>query len=782
VGPSRRKGKDDQGDERGPQGMSRPFHIENYTGEENGSAKMFAVPRIYGSMRSIAAWILVGSLWGVPAPIDAHAGEEPDFLERFAATYRFRLGQPAAIRVAPDAGAVLFLRSGPRSFNRDLYEMELDGGRERLLVTATDLLGEDSAELSAAEKARRERMRLVALGISSYELSPDGSQILVPLSGRLFLVSRADLSNRELTGSAGYAIDAHFSPDGKMVSCVRDGEIFVLDLASGRERQLTRDAGEGVTHGLAEFVAQEEMRRYRGYWWSPDSTQIAYQRTDTRALEQFYIADAAHPDKPPNSWPYPRPGKVNADVQLGVIAIGGGETTWVDWDHDRYEYLAVVRWSADAPLTILVQNRRQTEERLLSVDTASGKTSTLLVERDAAWINLHHAMPYWLPGGDRFLWISERGGMPQLELRRRDGTRVRALHGADLGLRRFELYLADSDAVVVRAGGDPTKSQLFSVSVGRDAKIVPLSGEDNVDGVVSEGDGPLFVYRSAAADRMERYLVAGAAGALDTQLRSAAEPPELVPRLEFVEVGEQPKFHAVLVRPTSFDPEQRYPVIVHVYGGPGAQMVRRDAGSYLLDQWFADQGYIVVAIDGRGTPARGRDWERSTKGDLIELPLADQVTALRALGARYPELDLGRVGIHGWSFGGYFSAMAVLRRPDVFHVAVAGAPVVTWEDYDTHYTERYMDLPQRNPTGYASASVLTHADRLERPLLLIHGTADDNVYFMHSLRLADALLRSGKTFEFLPLPGFTHMVPDPEVSQRMYRRILAMFDEHLGQH
>jgi dipeptidyl-peptidase-4 len=220
-------------------------------------------------------------------------------------------------------------------------------------------------------------------------------------------------------------------------------------------------------------------------------------------------------------------------------------------------------------------------------------------------------------------------------------------------------------------------------------------------------------------------------------------------------------------------------VIVSVYGGPLTVTVTRSRSNYLLDQWLANRGFIVVQLDGRGTPYRGREWERVIKGNLIDIPLADQVEGLRALGAAHPELDLSRVGIYGWSFGAYVSAMAVMRRPDVFRAGVAGAPVSEWRDYDTHYTERYMDLPQSNRRGYEAASVLTYADRLERPLLLVHGTDDDNVYFTHSLKLCDALFRAGKQFEFLPLPGFTHMVPDPNVRRRLEDRIATFFEEHL---
>jgi dipeptidyl-peptidase-4 len=234
------------------------------------------------------------------------------------------------------------------------------------------------------------------------------------------------------------------------------------------------------------------------------------------------------------------------------------------------------------------------------------------------------------------------------------------------------------------------------------------------------------------------------------------------------------------VRPADYRPGTAYPVIVSVYGGPHSQQVTQAGRNYLLEQWLADHGFMVVSIDGRGTPARGRAWERALKGNLIDSPLADQVEALHALGASHPELDLTRVGIYGWSFGGYFAAMATLRRPDVFRAGVAGAPVTDWRDYDTHYTERYMDLPDSNAEGYRAASTLTYADRLERPLLIAHGTADDNVFFLNSMKLCDALFRAGKPFEFLPLTGFTHMVPDPLVTARLYQRIAEFLEDHVA--
>jgi dipeptidyl-peptidase-4 len=676
---------------------------------------------------------------------------------------------------------VLFLRSGPRSFVRDLYQLDVETGRERVVVTAEALLGGVEERLSPEEAARRERMRKVARGIADYRLSEDGRRLLVPLSGRLFVVERADGSFRELTSDAGYAIDPRFSPDGSRVACVRDGDLYVTEVATGVERRLTRGDAETRTHGLAEFVAQEEMRRYRGFWWSPDSKQLAYQATDTTGLETMRIPDPLRPQREPERWPYPRPGMANARVRLGLIPAQGGETTWVEWDHDRYEYLAAVAWPESGPLTLLVQNRRQTEERLLAVNRDDGSTRTLLVERDAAWLALHPGMPRWLPDGRGFLWITERDGAPQIELRSADGSLAHTLTSTDLGLQRFEHLLAERGELIVRASADPTQSHLYRVPLdparGRPVRLTRGSG---VHEVVSRSRAATFVVASSTLDGDATGLTVHAGvDAGKSRLRSLAETPNVEPRIELTTVGDRPGFHAVILRPHDFVAEGRYPVLVHVYGGPGSQRVRADPRRYLLDQWFANRGYVVVSVDGRGTPHRGRAWERAVKHDLIRVPLEDQVSALQALGAAHPEMDLSRVGIFGWSFGGYVSAMAVMRHPEVFHAAVAGAPVVDWRDYDTHYTERYMDLPANNPDGYLAASVLTYVDRLSRPLLVIHGTSDDNVYFLHSLKLIDALFRAGRPFEFLPLPGFTHRVTDPLVTERLYTRILDHFDRHL---
>ena len=707
---------------------------------------------------------------------------DPAFLEQYAATRRFSAGWPGAFRVVPDGSAVLFLRSQPRSFVQDLYEFDAATGQERRLLTAEQILQGAEEHLSPEEKARRERMRVSARGIASYQVSKDGTRILVPLSGRLFVIERATGVVTELEGEAGYPIDPRMSPDGRFVSCVRDGDVYLSEIASRSERRLTTGATTTVSHGTAEFVAQEEMDRREGYWWSPDSTRLVVQATDTMGMESMHIMDAMHPERPPQSWAYPRPGKANAFVSLNLISRDGGAETSIHWDAQRYPYLASVHWEDASPLTILVQNREQTEEVLLQVDVDTGSTSPLLVEKDDTWINLDPPMPQWLADGSAFLWTTERDGAPVLELRSHDGSLIRPLTKSTFGLNGF-VHLDDEAKTVYVAGGyDPTQTQVYRVPLdGGPGDPERLTTEPGTHSFGFGKGHKVFVHSASTLAGKRSVVIRHVDGRSLGSPRSVAEEPPFVPTLELLTVrAEANTFHSAVVRPRNFESSRRYPVIVSVYGGPSSQTVRAAPLSYLLDQWIADHGFIVVSIDGRGTPSRGRIWERAIKGNVIDVPLADQVAGLQALGRKYPELDLNRVGIYGWSFGGYFAAMAVMRRPDVFDVGVAGAPVCDWLDYDTHYTERYMGMPDQNPDGYKAASVLTYCKDLQRPLLIVHGTADDNVYFMHTLKMSHELFRAGRPHELLALSDFTHMVADPVVTRRLYERIVGFLSSHLN--
>lgn len=718
---------------------------------------------------------------GCAAPIeDPFQSIDTTFIRDYAETRGFSSGRPLRVQITPDGDAILFLRSGPRDVIRNLYEMNAETGQVQCLARVDDLLNGKKESLSPEERARRERMRESGRGLTWYRMSRDGEKMLIGLSGRLYVVDRADGAITELPDNdAGPARDARFSPDARYVSCIRGYDLYIFDWQQGVERRITTGGTRDLSHGVAEFVAQEEMGRRSGYWWSADSQSLAYEEADQSGVEMLYIADATHPERKPQGWRYPRAGTPNAKVRLGIVSVEGGETTWVDWDRKHFEYLAAVHWGADAPLTIYVQSRNQKEAVLYRVDPKTGATTELVRETDPAWINIDADMPRWIKGSDEFLWTSEREGQRRLELHTGDGTRIKIL---TLGSARLYGVVAvdhERREIIVSGATQPTETHLFRLSLDRGDIAALSEGSGSHAGVFSRNCN-VWVHTASMKDGAFRQTIRGRDVTARGQLPSVAESPPFTPQLECttVETGGR-AYHAAIIRPQEYKPGTKMPVIVYVYGGPGTTVVHASARSYFRQQWLADQGFIVVMADGRGTPRRGRAWERVTTRNLIDAPLEDQAAVIQALGQKYPELDLTRVGIYGWSFGGYFSAMATTRRPDVFHAGVAGAPVIDWRDYDTHYTERYMDTPQDNPMGYEICNVMSYADLLVRPLLLIHGTTDDNVYFTHTLKMHAALFKAGRPSELLVLPGFTHMVPDPHVSMRLYERIARFFRKNL---
>jgi dipeptidyl-peptidase-4 len=700
----------------------------------------------------------------VPPPQDA----DLQFLRDLAQTRSYRLGKPTSATPLPDGSQVLFLRAEARKPQMRLYSFDVASGAIRELITPEQVTGGGAEQLSPEEKARRERMRVTLGGFTSYSLSNDGSKVLVSLSGKVYVVTIKDAKAKEV--ASGQPFDARLAPSGQMVSFVRGGELWVAGVADGKARQLTKGATEAVTHAQAEFVAQEEMGRFTGYWWSPDSKQLVYEVADSSKVEKLWIGDPARPTQEIKPQGYPRPGKTNAEVTLGIISATGGKTTWIQWDRAKYPYLTRVRWEDRSPLTIEVETRDQRDLLLLAVDPRTGKTQELLHEHDDVWINLGNEYD-WLRDGSAFLWSSERGGAWQLELHDREGKLSRVLTEPQLGLKGVR-HIDEKAGTVIVAAGDPIETQLWSVPLAGGAAQALTKAPGSHDAHWAKSSAVHVT--QAPADKLE---VVRADGSVAGEIPSVAEKPPFSPRVEVLKAG---GYYCALVRPRNFDPKKKYPVIVHVYGGPTALVVHVAPTAYLTEQWMADHGYIIALIDNKGTPGRGRAWERLMYGKFADVPLDGQVEGLKALGAHEPAMDLSRVGIIGHSFGGYMGALAVMRRGDVFKAGVASAPVVDWMDYDTHYTERYLGVPQNgDDKTYLANSLLAYVDKLARPLLIVHGTADDNVHFDQSLKLADALFRAGKSFELAPLAGQTHLFYQPELTFRYWQRIFAFFKQNL---
>jgi dipeptidyl-peptidase-4 len=717
--------------------------------------------------------LLLAFLAGLGALPAAHAA---DCFETLAQTRAYSLGMPRHVLPLPDGTHVLYLRSGPHDTKQRFYEYDVASKTERELAAPSAA----PEHLSAEEKARRERARMTLSGITDFAVSDDGGTVLVTQGDRLMRVALPSGIVTPVPG-AGW-IAPRLSPDGSEVAVVRDNDLHVLTLATGRDVQITHGGTDTLTHGLAEFAAAEELDRADGVWWSPDSQALVFEEADSSGVERHYIADPEHPAVPPTEFRYPRAGTANAKVRLGIIGRAGGPVTWIALDAAAWPYVDRVIWPRHGKLTLVVQNRAQTREAVLAVDTHTGQTQTLLTESDPAWLALTpfenvpgKALPYWLPDGSGFLWAAQRGPNWQLELRHADGSLDHTVTQA--GFPFVALNDVDKARLVVTGNPDRLSLGLFSVPLAGGAPA-PLSASPGLHaGIFADGQHALFADAFSLADGSAGTVLRRADGSAVATLPSQADTPPSIPNVQYLTAGPH-DFDAQVVRPADFVAGRKYPVVLSVYAGPTVKIVHRAPRLSFEDQCLANHGFVVVSLDGRGTPGRDHDFEHATKNNLIDLPLADQIEGLQALGKIVPEMDMARVGVEGWSFGGYFTAMATIRRPDVFKAGAAGAPVVDFADYDTAYTERYLGTPQQDPAGYKASNVLTYAANLSRPLLIMHGLTDDNVYFENTVKLTQALINAGKPYRLLLLPG-THLLPDPLLRARVDEIRAAFLAENL---
>ena len=681
------------------------------------------------------------------------------FPRQYARTQRLSLGEPRSFTVSPDGSRVIFIRShsGSDSVNT-LWSLDTATGIERELLDPRTL-NTDLSELTPAELRQRERAREGASGVTSYACNRDVTLAVTVLGGSVVLI---DLLSGEATMPPieSGVFDVRLSPDSSTISYLRGTSLCVASL-TGDERVIASDSNETISWGNAEFIAAEEMGRFRGYWWSPDSRSIAACRVDVSPINVWHIADPAHPELPATEHRYPAAGTPNASVTLHIISVATATATPVEL-MGNWEYLNTVSWNS-AGLIAQTQTRDQKQIDIHSIDASTGKATIIFTDTDESWVELVAGVPALQQDGTLVTCAD------------RDGARRLLVNGSAVTPTTMQVrsVVSAGDSIMFMANeiSTPWEIDAWAYKNGALEQITHSYGVASVSGSRSS-----YVSRISTLDTERAQFTVHTATATH-DIASLAETALVQPNVRIMSVGPRGIPVAILLPRDGLS--TKLPVLFDPYGGPHAQRVVASRAAYNSSQWFADQGFVVVIVDNTGTPGKGSEWERGVLNDLAQPVLDDQVEILRDLNDLEPRADTSRVGIRGWSFGGYLAALAVLRRSDLFHAAIAGAPVTDWRLYDTHYTERYLGNPSIDASAYEATSLFNDAEHLQQPLLLIHGLADDNVVAAHTLQLSSALLAAGKPHEVLPLSGVTHMTPQEVVAENLLLHQLEFLQRNL---
>lgn len=700
---------------------------------------------------------------------------------------------PNHLKISPDGARVTFLRAKADDQNTfDLWEYNVRSGKTQLLVDSKQLTP-NGEQLSDVEKARRERARTAGRhGIVEYEWAPDGKKLLFPLGGKLYLYdlgSSHDKALRELA-TGGEAVDPQISPKGHFVSYVHEQNLWVIDLSDGKSRQLTHDGGGTVHNGEAEFVAQEEMDRFHGYWWAPDESAMAFERYDESNVALVKRFDVYADRSEVVEQRYPAAGAANVEVKLGLIDTKGGAARWVDLGTDPDIYLTRVDWVPDSKrVTYQLMQRNQQKLDLNVVDAQTLNQRTLLTETSKTWINLNHDL-HFLDRRNAFIWGSERSGFHHLYLYTLDGTDEHAISSGDWNVDGVLAVDERAGVVYVDSNHDfvPDR-QVYSLRIDGSTADKPkrISKEDGMHSAEFSRDARIYVDTFADPKTPPQVSVHGADGRflawIEENKLDEHHPygpyrdSHIVPEFGELKSSDGQTLHYRIYKPLHFDPNKRYPVFDTYYGGPHGQVVTRGWIDYFAE-YMAQHGYVVFSLDNRGMGRRSRQFTDGIYRQLGKIEVDDQVAGFHWLKAQ-PWIDPARIGVFGWSYGGYMTAMLLAKASNEIAAGVAVAPVIDWSLYDTFYTERYLDTPQHNAEGYELSGVLHWLDGMKSPLLLIHGMADDNVQFTNSTKLMSALQERAVQFQLMTYPGGKHGLSTPAMRKHAFHAIVNYFDEHV---
>lgn len=742
---------------------------------------------------AVVALALLG-LYSTDSVTAQVAGSQPLTIERIYGDTSLSGVSPRGVKISPDGKRVGYLRGRKDDqYQLDLWVCDAKDHKPHLLVDSKSLLPQE--RLSEVERARRERARTASFrGILNYHWSFDGQKLLFPLGDTLYLCefdASMNATLRRLVGGAS-VIDPQISPNAGFVSFVRDQNLFVIDLSTGGERQLTIDGGGTVHNAEAEFISQEEMGESRGYWWAPDDSQIAFKQYDespvpiVRRFEIYADSTSIVEQR------YPGAGESNVIVRLGIVSPLGGDVRWIDLGENPDIYLPRVKWLPDGKsVSYQRQSRDQKLLELVAVDAATLAQRVVLRETSDTWVNLHDDL-HFLERRAEFVWSSERNGYNHLYLYGVDGTLIRSLTAGEWNVDGL-LDIDESSGLVYFASNRDTiiDKQVYTVHLddppGEPALISSGSGWHDATFPDEADTVSLYVDRFSNPDTPPQTSVRGPDGTFLAWIEEN-RLDEGHPYWRHAALHVSPEFGTIpaedgqllqygMLKPPQFDPSKRYPVILSVYGGPTSQSVSR-SWTDMFSQYLAQQGYIVFELDNRGTSRRGRRFSDALYRRMGDVEVRDQLTGVDWL-KRQSYVDPSRIAVNGWSYGGYMAVMLLAKGGDRIAAAVAGAPVTDWRDYDTHYTEHYLDRPQDNPEGYDSSAVFGSLAGIKSPLLVIHGMADDNVLFVNTTELMSTLQKQGTQFRLMTYPGGKHGLSTPAMQKHVHHLMIDFFDEVL---
>jgi len=693
------------------------------------------------------------------------------------------------LKVSPDGARVTFLKGrDDNQFQLDLWEYNLKNKSTQRLVDSKTLVPEEN--LSDAEKARRERARTAALkGILNYSWSPDGKLLLVPIAGNLYLIDAAKPDAARLVAK-GNVLDPKISPKGRYLSFVRDQNLFVIDLTTNTERQLTTDGAGTIHNGEAEFVAQEEMHQTTGYYWAPDDSAIAYKRYDEAPVPVVRRFEIYADRTDVIDQRYPAAGDPNATVQLKIVALASGEIRNVDLGKEQDIYLVRADWSSDSrALLFQRQTRDQKTLELVSVDAATLAQRVLITETSKTWVNIFDDLRF-LAKGKGFVWSSERSGRKHLYLYDMNGKLLHPVSRGDWGVDRVLAVDEKTGRVFVQSNRDAvTDSQTYALKLDGSTADKParITQGDGWHDSNFAGNGEVFVDTYSDPNTPPQVSIRRPDGSMISWLEhnelNASHPyakyldAHLRPEYGTIKSHDGQTMYYSITKPSGFDPAKKYPVFLSTYGGPGAQHVSRKWGN-LFDQYMAQQGFVVWRLDNRGSSRRERAFTDAIYLDMGKAEVEDQLTGIEWL-SKQSFIDSQRIGVFGWSYGGFMTLRLLSQGSDKIAMGVSVAPVTDWSLYDTHYTERFMSTPKLNVAGYQSGSVFTHVDGLKSKLLLVHGMADDNVLFTNTTRMIDALVARNVQFDLMTYPGAKHGISGKGPQRHVYGMIEAFFKKNL---